>query len=329
MRVLVVGGAGFIGSHLVRRLRGERHYVTVLDNLSGGYSHAVGDTELVVADICNKNALEKLFSTHEFDVVVHFASLIQVGESVIDPARYYVNNVSGSVTLLECMRKHNVLNLVFSSTAAVYGLPKESPITENHPTNPINPYGKSKLMIENIIDDFATAYGIKAVKLRYFNAAGAAPDGLLGEMHEPETHLIPLILQAASGRRSRITVFGTDYDTPDGTCIRDYVHVEDLVTAHLLAIDFINSHGSCGIFNLGNGNGFSVNEIIECARTVTGQAIQVELGPRREGDPPILIADASKAKDELRWRPKYSDIESIVSHAWQWEVNRFTGRTDS
>lgn len=325
MKVLVVGGAGFIGSHLVRRLRDERQRLTVLDNLSGGFASAVGDTELVVADISNASALEALFSTHKFDVVVHFASFIQVGESVVDPGKYYLNNVAGSIILLNCMIRHNVLNLVFSSTAAVYGLPIENPITEHHPTNPINPYGKSKLMIESIIDDFAAAYGLRAVKLRYFNAAGAAPDARLGEMHEPETHLIPLILRAASGKNSRITVFGTDYDTPDGTCIRDYVHVEDLVTAHLLAIDYINRNDSGATFNLGNGSGFSVSEIIECARTVTGQPIQVELGARREGDPPILIADASKAKDELRWQPKYPDIESIVTHAWQWEVNRCAG----
>lgn len=321
MKVLVVGGAGFIGSHLVRRLRSENQQVTVLDNLSGGYATAVGDADLVVADINNAKKLEELFSNYKFEVVVHFASLIQVGESVKDPAKYYVNNVAGSISLLSCMVKHNVLNLVFSSTAAVYGMPEEIPITENHPTNPINPYGKSKLMIENIIDDFSKAYGLKAVKLRYFNAAGAAPDASLGEMHEPETHLIPLILQAASGRNSRLTVFGTDYDTPDGTCIRDYVHVEDLVTAHLLAIEFIHERLEGATFNLGNGNGFSVNEIIKCARIVTGRPIQVEFGPRRGGDPHILIADASKAKNELQWHPRYSDIESIVTHAWQWETN--------
>lgn len=321
MKVLVVGGAGFIGSHLVRRLRNENQQVTVLDNLSGGYATAVGDADLVVADINNSKKLEELFSSNRFDVVVHFASLIQVGESVKDPAKYYVNNVAGSITLLSCMVKYNVLNLVFSSTAAVYGLPTENPITENHPTNPINPYGKSKLIIENVIDDFSEAYGLKAVKLRYFNAAGAAPDASLGEMHEPETHLIPLILQAASGRYPRITVFGTDYDTPDGTCIRDYVHVEDLVTAHLLAIEFINARGEGATFNLGNGTGFSVNEIIKCAEAVTSQPIQVEFGPRRGGDPPILIADATKAKGELRWEPKYCDIESIVTHAWNWEIN--------
>lgn len=323
MKVLVVGGAGYIGSHMVRRLKTLKHQAIVLDNLSNGHVDSIGDTKLVVADLNDRPALDALFSIENFDAVIHFASLIQVGESVKEPAKYYLNNVSGSIALLNCMVRHNVSHLVFSSTAAVYGLPLVSPIPESHPTNPINPYGQSKLFVEKIIDDYSQAYGIKAVVLRYFNAAGAAPDCTMGERHDPETHLIPLVLQAASGRRQSFTVFGDDYDTRDGTCIRDYVHVEDLITAHLLALEFVNEKGHGGTFNLGNGSGFSVKEIIECARSVTSMPIPVEFGPRRDGDPPLLIADASKAKRELQWNPEFSDIESIINHAWAWEMNHF------
>ena len=323
MKVLVVGGAGYIGSHMVRRLKTLKHQAIVLDNLSNGHADSIGDTKLVVADINDIPALDALFSIENFDAVIHFASLIQVGESVKEPAKYYLNNVSGSIALLNCMVRHNVRHLVFSSTAAVYGLPLVSPIPETHPTNPINPYGQSKLFVEKIIDDYSQAYGIKAVVLRYFNAAGAAPDGTLGERHEPETHLIPLVLQAASGRRQSFTVFGNDYDTQDGTCIRDYVHVEDLITAHMLALEFMKEKGHGGTFNLGNGSGFSVKEIIECAKSVISMPIPVEFGPRRDGDPPLLVADASKAKRELQWNPEFSDIESIINHAWAWEMNHY------
>jgi UDP-glucose 4-epimerase len=221
------------------------------------------------------------------------------------------------------MVRHNVLKLVFSSTAAVYGLPEKVPVSENHPTNPINPYGKSKLMVETIIEDFKRAYGLKAVILRYFNAAGASPEGGVGEMHEPETHLIPLLLQVASGRRANVTIFGTDYDTLDGTCIRDYIHVEDIVAAHLLALEFINEKNQGETFNLGSGSGFSVNEVLRNAEAVSGNSIRVEFGPRRQGDPAVLIADASKAKSMLQWDPIHEDIRTMISHAWNWEVSRY------
>lgn len=320
--ILVVGGAGYIGSHMVQSLLAAGHFVVVADNFSTGNRNALtasGSPELVELDISDEDALSALFSLHRFDVVLHFASFIQVGESVTEPSKYYANNLSATLTLLQAMIEAGVMHFVFSSTAAVYGDPMYVPIDEDHPKAPINPYGRSKWMVEQLLADFDRAYGLKSVCLRYFNAAGADPKGNLGEQHEPETHLIPLVLQAASKRRPAITVFGRDYDTPDGTCIRDYIHVADLVDAHALAIDYLQQGGGSAAFNLGNGSGFSVQEVIDTAAYVTGLEIQVLDAPRRPGDPPRLVADASKARSVLGWQPSFSDLETIVAHAWAWE----------
>ena len=316
--LLVVGGCGYIGSHMVKRLRLLGHQVTVLDNLSTGYLDSIGTCDFVKLDIEDRFALRHLFSKNRFDAVFHFASFIQVGESVKDPGKYYRNNMAASLTLIEEMRKGGVRRLIFSSTAAVYGTPKVVPIPETHPLNPINPYGMSKSMVESMLWDFDRAYGLGAVCLRYFNAAGADSEGKLGERHDPETHLIPLVLQAASGRRSHISVYGDDYDTPDGTCIRDYVHVEDLVDAHVKALDYLNAGGVSRAFNLGNGSGFSVQEVIQMSQAVTGRDIMVECGPRREGDPARLVADARLAQEILGWKAQ-KNLKAIVEDAWRWE----------
>lgn len=319
MRFLVVGGAGYIGSHMVKHLLSAGHELVVADNFSTGYRSALLGATLVELDIADAAALAELFASQHFAAVFHFASFIQVGESVTEPAKYYQNNLAATLTLLQAMVAAEVKHFIFSSTAAVYGDPVYTPIDEEHPKAAINPYGRSKWMVEQVLEDFERAYGLKSVCLRYFNAAGADPEGQLGERHEPETHLLPLILQAASGRRSAITVFGRDYDTPDGTCIRDYVHVSDLVAAHALAVDYLFAGGASTALNLGNGQGFSVQQVIEAARRVTGQAIAVSEAARRAGDPPRLVADASKAKALLGWQPKYAELEQIVAHAWAWE----------
>lgn len=319
MEILVVGGAGYIGSHMVKMLLGHGHAVTVFDNLSGGYRDALVGGDLVAGDLADRDALAALFAGRRFDVVMHFASYIQVGESVHAPAKYYRNNVSNTLNLLEAMVTAGVGRFIFSSTAAIFGEPRRTPIDEAHPKAPTNPYGHSKLMVERMLEDFDRAYGLKSVCLRYFNAAGADPEGELGERHVPETHLIPLVLQAASGRRAAIAVFGSDYPTADGTCIRDYIHVDDLCRAHLLAIEHLAASGTSAQFNLGNGNGFSVREVIDTARRVTGRPIAVEYAPRRAGDPAVLVADASKIRTLLGWRPSYPHLETIVAHAWQWE----------
>ena len=322
MNLLVVGGAGYIGSHMVLHLLDPGHKVVVADNFSTGFRDAwgaAGAPLVAELDINDEAALSRLFATHQFDAVLHFASFIQVGESVSDPAKYYANNLSATLKLLQAMVRAQVKHFIFSSTAAVYGDPIRVPIDEEHPKAPINPYGRSKWMVEQVLGDFDRAYGLKSVCLRYFNAAGADPAGRVGERHEPETHLIPLVLQAASGRRSAITVFGRDYDTPDGTCIRDYIHVADLVEAHSLALDYLQQGGDSEAFNLGNGSGFSVQEVIETARRVTGREIPVVDAPRRAGDPARLVADASKARSVLRWAPRHGDLETIVAHAWAWE----------
>ncbi|OEC35039.1 UDP-glucose 4-epimerase [Pseudomonas cuatrocienegasensis] len=319
MKFLVVGGAGYIGSHMVKHLLDANHLVVVADNFSTGYRAALLGGILEELDIADAAALDALFAAHHFDAVFHFASFIQVGESVSEPAKYYANNFSATLTLLQAMARAQIKNFIFSSTAAVYGDPVYMPIDEEHPKAAINPYGRSKWMVEQMLEDFDRAYGLKSVCLRYFNAAGADPEGLLGERHEPETHLIPLILQAASCRRPAITVFGRDYDTPDGTCIRDYIHVADLVKAHALAVDYLMAGGESSAFNLGNGQGFSVQEVIDTARRVTGRAITVSDAPRRAGDPPRLVADARRATAVLGWQPQYASIEQIVMHAWAWE----------
>jgi len=319
MKILVVGGAGYIGSHMVKLLLERGHKVITFDNLSSGFRDAVLGGVFIKGDLADKAKLDQVFSNYRPDAVMHFASCIQVGESVRHPGKYYQNNFSNTLNLLDAMVKHNVWNFIFSSTAAIFGEPEYVPINEMHPKVPVNPYGRSKLMVEHVLQDYERAYGLKSVSLRYFNAAGADPAGMLGERHEPETHLIPLVLQAISGKRPNITVFGRDYSTPDHTCIRDYIHVVDLCNAHLLALGKLMETGISRQYNLGNGAGFSVQEVITAAEQLTGSKVTVIEGPRRDGDPAILVADSALAREELGWIPIYPDLESIISHAWQWE----------
>ncbi|BBP44500.1 UDP-glucose 4-epimerase GalE [Thiosulfativibrio zosterae] len=324
MKLLVVGGAGYIGSHMVKMLAQSDHDVIVLDNLSTGFRQSVKYGKLVVGDLADIHLLENLFTEHHFDGVMHFAANSLVGESMILPSKYYRNNVSNTLNLLDVMVRHNIKHFIFSSTAATFGEPEYSPMNELHPQNPINPYGASKLMVEHLLKDYATAYGLNSVCLRYFNACGADPEGEIGELHDPETHLIPLILQAASGRRKSITVFGRDYATADGTCIRDYIHINDLCSAHALALDFIQSGKGKGAlaYNLGNGQGFSVQQVIDAVVKVVaadGFSLKIENGERRAGDPAVLVADATQAKTLLGWKPRYPDLETIIQHAWNWE----------
>lgn len=320
MKVLVVGGAGYIGSHMVKVLAAAGHQVVTLDNLSQGYRDAVLYGELIEADLADKVALDRILAGGAFDAVMHFASFIQVGESVTEPAKYYENNVTHTQNLLDAMLRNGVNHFIFSSTAAIFGEPEYTPIDEAHPARPINPYGRSKWFVEQMLEDYDRAYGLKAVCLRYFNAAGADPDGEMGERHVPETHLIPLILQAASGRRDSIRVFGRDYPTQDGTCIRDYIHVTDLCDAHLLAIEKLLTSGESARYNLGNGSGFSVQEVIDSVSRVTGRGIKVVDDERRDGDPAVLVADSRRAREALGWRPRYAELDTIVEHAWQWEM---------
>jgi len=321
--ILVSGGAGYIGSHTVKFLRKKEQQVVVIDNLSGGFRDAVpSDCVLVEGNIGDSELLDEVFSAHRISAVMNFASFIEVGESVTAPSRYYRNNVGNTIVLLDAMVRHSVKHFVFSSTAAIFGKPKYSPIDEKHPKNPINPYGRSKWLVEQLLNDYSRAYSLDSVCLRYFNAAGADPDGQLGERHDPETHLLPLVLQAASGRRDRITVFGDDYDTEDGTCVRDYIHVEDLAQAHWLALQYMEREEKSAAFNLGNGNGYSIRQVIETVREVTGRELRVEEGPRRPGDPAVLVADSRRVVSELGWRPRYSDLADIVRHAWNWELQK-------
>ncbi|WP_137719772.1 UDP-glucose 4-epimerase GalE [Methylobacillus flagellatus] len=318
-KFLVIGGAGYIGSHMVKHLIEHGHQVVVLDDLSSGHADALLGGELLVHDFADRPFLDELFTKHHFDGVFHFASQILVGESVNNPAKYYRANTFATLVLLEAMRDHGVQNFVFSSTAAVYGEPAYVPIDEAHPKIPLNPYGASKYMVEQILSDFDRAHGTKYVALRYFNAAGADPQARMGERHEPETHLVPLALQAVTGRRPALKVFGTDYDTPDGTCLRDYIHVDDLSSAHLLAMQYLQAGGASRAFNLGNGAGYSVQQVIDVAGKVAGKPVPVEYAPRRAGDPARLIADATQAKAVLGWEPQYDDLEAIIGHAWAWE----------
>lgn len=319
MKILVVGGTGYIGSHMVKMLGSQGHEVITFDNLSKGYRDAVLSGDFVEGDLANNQQLDNLFASIKFDGVMHFASFIEVGESVSEPASYYRNNVFNTQNLLDAMVKHGVNYFVFSSTAAIFGEPEYSPIDETHPKNPINPYGRSKLMVEQMLEDYGTAYGLKSVALRYFNAAGADPDAELGERHDPETHLIPLVLQAASGRRASISLFGQDYKTPDGSCVRDYIHVNDLCDAHLLALNKLKNSDKSLRYNLGNGHGFSVKQVIDTTEKITGKNIQVIYADRRPGDPAELVANATMAKQDLGWKPKFTDLEQIVETAWQWE----------
>ena len=323
MKVLVVGGAGYIGSHMVKMLLERDHAVTVLDNLSSGHRDAVAhQARLVVSDLSQRGAVYQLLERNYFEAVMHFASFIDVAESVRDPARYYENNVANTLKLLDAMVANRIMRFVFSSSAAVYGRPDYLPIDETHALHPINPYGFSKYVVERMLSDYEIAYGLKSVTLRYFNAAGADPDGTLGERHDPETHLIPLLLQAASGRRNGVEIFGRDYDTPDGTCIRDYVHVNDLCQAHLAALERMRLGLSSDMYNLGNGSGFSVLEVISAVEQVTGKTIPVRNASRRPGDPARLVADAAKARAELGWSPQFPGIQEIVEHAWKWELKQ-------
>jgi UDP-glucose 4-epimerase len=322
MRLLVVGGAGYIGSHMLKALHLAGHDMVVLDNLSTGWRDAVCYGSLIEGDAADIDLLKRLFQSYRFDAVMHFASSIQVGESVVMPARYYRNNFSATLVLLDAMVEAGVGKFIFSSTAAIFGEPQYVPIDEGHPKAPMNPYGRSKWMVEQMLEDYGRAYGLRHVALRYFNAAGADPEGELGERHQPETHLIPLVLEAAAGNRQSITVFGEDYDTPDGTCIRDYVHVADLCAAHLQAVDYLAAGGQSAVFNLGNGGGHSVREVIDTARRVTQRAIRVDVKARREGDPARLVADATLARKVLGWAPRYGDLATIITHAWQWELRR-------
>jgi UDP-glucose 4-epimerase len=326
MKLLVVGGAGFIGSHMTKMLAMAGHEVIILDNLSTGHADSVHYGKLIVGSIADTSLLDSLFTAEHFDAVLHFAAFSLVSESVTNPSVYYRNNVSNTLNLLDAMVRHGVLSLVFSSSAAIFGNPLYTPIDENHPQTPINPYGHSKLMVEDILRDYDLAYGLRSVSLRYFNAAGADPEGKLGERHTPETHLIPLIMQAASGRKENITVFGKDYPTPDGTCIRDYIHVHDLCTAHLLSLEWLLETRRSAQFNLGNESGFSVLDIIKAAQDVTGIEINIAYGERRQGDPGILVADASLAKKTLGWNPVFSSISTIIEHAWKWELTHFCNR---
>ncbi len=325
MKVLVVGGAGYIGSHMVKMLLDSGNQVVTFDNLSSGFRDAVLGGEFVLGDLADERAIDAVIRQHQPDAVMHFASYIQVGESVRSPDKYYQNNFTNTLNLMNAMVKHGINHFIFSSTAAVFGEPEYVPIDESHPKNPVNPYGRSKWMVEQVLSDYERAYGLKSVCLRYFNAAGADPSGLLGERHEPETHLIPLVLQAISGRRENICVFGRDYDTPDGTCIRDYIHIVDLCSAHLLALSNLIKSGISRRYNLGNGAGFSVQQVIETAERVTGKSVNVIEGARRDGDPARLVADARLAAQELGWKPVYTDLANIIQHAWSWELKVANG----
>jgi UDP-glucose 4-epimerase len=318
--ILVTGGAGYIGSHSVRLLSDRGYQIIVLDNLVYGHPEAIinKDVRLILGNIDDNNLLEKIFSENKIEAVMHFAAYAYVGESVTEPSKYYRNNTFAPMAILDIMRKYKCQNFIFSSTCASYGDPVYIPIDENHPQNPINPYGQSKLMLEKIIKDYAHAYGLKYVFLRYFNACGASEDGLIGEDHDPETHLIPLVLEAAKGIRPNIKVFGTDYDTPDGTCIRDYIHVVDLAEAHQCALEYLLKGGNSVACNLGTGKGVSVKEVIAVAEKVTGLKVPVVLEDRRPGDPPQLVANPIKAKEVLGWEAKNKNLEVIIKSAWSW-----------
>jgi UDP-glucose-4-epimerase GalE len=327
MRILVTGGAGYIGSHAVRLFLARGHDVWVYDNLIYGHRQAVPADRLIEADLSESYRLDNAFVMHRIDAVVHFAAFAYVGESVKDPAKYYLNNLVNTIYLLDAARRHKVKRFVFSSTCATYGVPEKVPITEDLPQHPINPYGATKLAVERALDDFAGAYDLGYAALRYFNAAGASPDGTIGEDHDPETHLIPLVLWAAMGQRPAIEVFGTDYPTPDGTCIRDYIHVDDLAEAHLLALEALKS-GDRLRYNLGTGRGYSVREVIRIAEEVTGKPVPVKEGPRRPGDPPALVASSEKIQRELGWRPRYAELRPIIEMAWNWHKNHPKGYSD-
>ena len=321
-KILVVGGAGYIGAHMVRQLSNARYDVVVLDNLSTGNRKLLQVGEFIQGNLGDPDLLDRLFAAHAFDAVMHFAAYSQVGESMHQPLLYYRNNLAETVSLLEAMVRHDVGRFIFSSTAAVYGEPVAIPITEDHPCAPTNSYGNTKLAVERMLADCDAAYGMKYTALRYFNAAGADESGEIGELHDPETHLIPIVLRAADGMIDHIRVFGTDYPTTDGTCIRDYVHVNDLAQAHLLALDALLEGGKSSIYNLGSSNGYSVRDVIGRAEAVTGKKISVVEAPRRSGDPAILVASSEKIQRELGWTPVYDNLEKIIQTAWNWHLKQ-------
>lgn len=322
MQLLVSGGAGYIGSHMARLLAEQGHAAVVLDDLSNGHRQAVQWGELVQADLLDREALEKVFAGRRFDAVFHFAALSVVGESVAQPYDYYRCNVLGTLNLLDAMRRHGVDRFVFSSTASVFGRPLGGQIDEDHPRQPINPYGSSKLMVEQVLADAAHAYGLRSASLRYFNAAGASRDGLIGESHACETHLIPNVLRSMLGTAAPLKVFGDDYATADGTCVRDYVHVEDLAQAHLLALRHLDDAPGAHAFNLGNGQGFSVRQVIDAASRVVGREVPYTLAARRQGDPDVLVASSRKAREVLGWQARWADLDAIIESAWHWHRNQ-------
>ena len=319
--VLVTGGAGYIGSHACKALAADGYRPVCFDNLVYGHESAVRWGPLVRGDILDRKALDAAIEQWKPVAAMHFAAYAYVGESVENPGKYYRNNVVGTLNLLEAMRDHDVSKLIFSSTCATYGVPQSGAISETHPQNPVSPYGASKLMIERMLADFDVAHRLHSISLRYFNAAGADPDGEAGEAHDPETHLIPLVLDVASGKRSHITIFGDDYDTPDGTCVRDYIHVTDLARAHVLALRSLLAGGQSAAYNLGNGRGFSVREVIAAVGAVTGRDIAVRIGQRRAGDPPMLVSDARLVRGKLGWTPEFPTLEQMVATAWAWHGN--------
>lgn len=325
MNILVTGGAGFIGSHACKALAKAGYSPIAYDNLIYGHEWAVKWGPLEIGDITDRSRLELVIEQYQPIAVMHFAAFAYVGESVRDPGKYYRNNLAGTLTLLEAMRDQGIDKLVFSSTCATYGTPEKLPITEDHPQRPINPYGMSKLMVEQVLRDFDLAHGIRSISLRYFNAAGADPEGEIGESHEPETHLIPLVLDAALGKRPAITIFGNDYDTPDGTCVRDYIHVSDLAQAHVLALQALENGADSANYNLGSTQGFSVREVVDMAQDVTHLPISIELSGRRPGDPAKLVGDATLIRSDLGWEPQFIELEDILRTAWDWHCKSQRG----
>jgi UDP-glucose 4-epimerase len=326
-KILVTGGAGYIGSITVQELIKAGYDVVVFDNLVHGHKEAIKDVELIQADLLDKKSVNNVFSDHKFEGVVHFAAYTLAGESMENPAKYFENNIMGGTNLLEAMRKHEVKNFVFSSTCAVYGFPENLPVTENESHKPVSVYGQSKDMFESVLDWYDELFGIKHVKLRYFNACGAALDGSIGEAHSPESHIIPIAIEAALGKRDKFTIFGDDYKTDDGTCVRDYIHILDLASAHIKALEYLKANDKSNDFNLGTGNGYSNKQILDTIKEVSGSDFKVEIGPRREGDPDAIFADNTKAVNILGWEPKYSDLDTIIKSAYKWHSTHLSSRT--
>lgn len=328
MAILVTGGLGYVGSHAVKLLMDRGRQVVCLDDLSFGHKGASSGSEIVIGDIGDASLLQEIFSKYDIDAVMHFAAFADVGESVVDPQKYYINNVSKSLVLLEEMLRAGIKRMIFSSTAATFGEPQEIPIPEDHPKDPTNPYGRSKLMLEEILAEYEHAYGLKSVSLRYFNAAGADPSGKIGEDHTPEHHLIPIVLDVALGKREKVMIFGDDWPTPDGTCLRDYIHVTDLAQAHMLALESLEAGGPRAVYNMGNGSGYSVKEVISVAEEMTGRKISAVPAPRRAGDPARLVASSEKIRKELGWKPEYPELRTIIETAWKWHVSHPNGYDD-